>query len=45
VKLSDLVKLGGERPLNLAYRKGVRFVLVNEGDKDVTLANLSVFVR
>ncbi|MDR2136712.1 MAG: VWA domain-containing protein, partial [Synergistaceae bacterium] len=33
VKLSDLVKLGGERPLNLVYGKSVRFVLSNESDK------------
>ncbi|MDR1623007.1 MAG: hypothetical protein LBS00_11585 [Synergistaceae bacterium] len=45
VKLADLVKLGGERPLNLTYSKSVRFILANESGKTATLAKLSIFVR
>lgn len=45
VKLLDLVKLGGERPLNLVCKRGVRFVLVNEGANSVALKKLTLFVR
>ena len=44
VKLADLVKLGGKRPLNVSYAQSVRFVLVNEGGKAVTLEKLSIFI-
>jgi hypothetical protein len=45
VQLSDLVKLGGTRPLNLTYGKGVRFVLDNESGKSVSFRYLSLFAR
>ncbi|MDR1977196.1 MAG: VWA domain-containing protein [Synergistaceae bacterium] len=45
VKLSDLVRLGGERPLNISYAQSARFVLANDGDETVTLENLSIFAR
>jgi Ca-activated chloride channel family protein len=44
VKLADLVKLGGNRPLNIYYTQSARFVMVNDGGKTVTLKKLSVFV-
>jgi len=44
VKLSDLVKLGGKRPLNISYAQSARFVLVNETGKIVKLKKLSIFV-
>jgi hypothetical protein len=43
VNLSDLVKLGGSRPLNISYAANVRFVLINEGNAVVTVEKLSVY--
>ncbi|MDR3230435.1 MAG: VIT and VWA domain-containing protein, partial [Synergistaceae bacterium] len=43
VRLSDLVRLGGKRPLNIAYDKNVRFTLRGDGDA-ATLEKLSLSV-
>ncbi|MDR3331349.1 MAG: VWA domain-containing protein, partial [Synergistaceae bacterium] len=44
VRLSDLVKLNGRRPLNLAYSRTVRFALANEGSDSAVLDDLSLSI-
>jgi Ca-activated chloride channel family protein len=44
VRLSDLVKLGGERPLNLACGKSVRFTLKNTGKETANLEKVSLLI-